>query len=100
MPRLLLIDDDEQLAELASRLGVSRSDLSHVVNAELGVNFATLISEHRVAEAARLLQDPACDHLTIDAIGYQSGFRSRSAFYSAYKQIRGETPRQTRRSRS
>jgi AraC-like DNA-binding protein len=102
-----LLEDDKpflneslSLAEVATRLGVSRSDLSNVVNTRLGVNFSTLISRYRVAEASRILGDPAFDHLTIDAIGYQAGFRSRSAFYGSYKQITGETPRQTRQKRS
>jgi AraC-like DNA-binding protein len=66
----------------------------------LGTNFSALLNRYRVEEACRLRGDPAFDHLTIDAIGYQAGFQSRSTFYSAFKQIRGETPGQTRRRRS
>jgi AraC-like DNA-binding protein len=94
------LNESLSLVEVAARLGVSRSDLSHVVNTRLGVNFSTLISRYRVAEASRLLGDPAFDHLTVDAIGYQAGFRSRSAFYGSYKHLTGETPRQTRQKRS
>lgn len=94
------LNESVSLAEVANRLGISRSHLSQAVNARLGTNFSALLNRYRVEEACRLLGDPAFDHLTIDAIGYQAGFQSRSTFYSAFKQIRGETPGQTRRRRS
>ena len=102
--RLLLLMDREKpfmnenlnLAELASRLAVPRAHVSQVINANLESNFPEFLNEYRVREAIRLLKDPASSHLTIEAIGYEVGFRSRSGFYSAFKRITGETPTQTR----
>ena len=102
--RLLLIMDRDKpfmnenlnLAELASRLAVPRAHLSQVINTNLGKSFPQLLNEYRVREAARLLGDGDVAHLTLEAIGYEVGFRSRSGFYSAFKRITGETPAQVR----
>ena len=90
-------NEDFNLSELASRLSIPRAHLSQVVNGNLGSSFPELLNQYRVREATRLLGDAATEHLTIEAIGYEVGFRSRSGFYSAYKRIANETPAQTRK---
>ena len=90
------LNENLNLAELASRLAIPRVHLSQVVNANLGTSFPQLLNEYRVREAMRLFKDPELAHLTIEAIGYEAGFRSRSGFYSAFKHIMGETPAQAR----
>jgi AraC-like DNA-binding protein len=90
------LNENLNLADLATRLKVSRAHLSQVVNAGLGSNFSDFLSRYRVEEAERLFADPDLQHLTIEAIGYEVGFRSRSAFHSAFKRARGETPARAR----
>lgn len=85
-------DEQFNLADLAARLGVPRAHLSQVINAEIGSSFPQWLNAYRVREAARLLTDPALAHLTIEAIGYEVGFRSRSGFHSAFRRITGQTP--------
>lgn len=90
------LNENVNLSELATRLAVPRAHLSQVINANLESTVPQLLNEHRVAEALRLLGDPAYAHLTLEAIGYEVGFRSRSGFYGAFKRITGETPAQAR----
>jgi AraC-like DNA-binding protein len=90
------LNENLNLADMAARLKVSRSELSQVVNGSVGCSFSELLSRYRVREAERVLGDPRLRHLTIEAIGYEAGFRSRSAFHSAFKREKGETPAQFR----
>lgn len=94
------LNESLNLADLAARLRVPRAHLSQVVNTHVASNFADFLSRYRVDEAERLLADPAWSHLTVEAIGYEVGFRSRSAFHSAYKRLRGETPASARKNLS
>lgn len=91
------LNENLNLADMAARLKVSRSHLSQVVNDEMGCNFSDLLAQYRVQEADRLLADLGSRHLTVEDVAYAVGFRSRSAFHSAFKRIRDETPGQARR---
>ena len=89
-------NENLNLAELAARLKLPRSHLSQIINQDLGTNFSEFLSGYRVKEATRLLVDPDCTHLTVEAIGYEVGFRSRSGFHGTFKRITGRTPAQAR----
>ncbi|MEM7352440.1 MAG: helix-turn-helix domain-containing protein [Acidobacteriota bacterium] len=93
------LDVDLDQASVAATLGLSRHHLSQLVNQSFGTNFNDFVNRYRVDEAAALLRDPANDRLTIEAIGRRAGFRSRSAFYEAYRRHVGESPSSTRRGR-
>lgn len=80
----------ERLAELA---GSRQKHVSQVINEKRGCNFNTFVNEFRVGEACRRISDAgAYGHLTLDAISQEVGFRSRSTFVNAFKQITGLTP--------
>jgi AraC-like DNA-binding protein len=82
---------DLTLRELARELDTQPNHLSRAVN-ETGESFPDLLARHRVEEAKRLLADRGLDHLTVDALGARAGFRSRSAFYEAFRRHTGVTP--------
>jgi AraC-like DNA-binding protein len=90
------MNENMNFAELASRLGIPRAHLSQVINTNLKTNFPSLVNEYRVREAEKLLGDPAWAHLSVEGVGYEVGFGSRSGFHGAFKKITGETPAQTR----
>jgi AraC-like DNA-binding protein len=95
----LFLRPDLDLETTARHLGIGRTRLSQIVNQGLGTSFNDLVNRYRVAEAQRLLDDPALDHLTIQAIGERAGFSARSAFYAAFRQHTGTTPGRVRRRR-
>ena len=70
------------------------------MNDELGSTFPDLLIQYRVQEADRIFADASRQHLTIEDVAYAVGFKSRSAFHSAYKRLRQETPGQARRNLS
>ncbi len=85
------------LDELAAELGVPRTHLSQVVNERFGQSLTDLLGRYRMRESERLLGDTSLAHLTIEAIARRSGFKSRSAFYEAFRRRHGVTPSEFRR---
>lgn len=86
----LFTNPDLKLSEVARRLGVSNHELSKLINDNLDKNFTELINEYRIEEAKQLLTSNSL--YTIEAIGNQSGFNSKSAFYKAFKKVTNTTP--------
>ncbi|MEO0899259.1 MAG: helix-turn-helix domain-containing protein [Bacteroidota bacterium] len=78
------------LSTTAKTLCVPKHILSQYVNESLGKSFSTFINEHRIEKAKEFLQTKT--KLTIEGIGYESGFNSKSTFFTAFKKITGQTP--------
>ncbi|HVS93431.1 MAG TPA: ABC transporter permease [Mucilaginibacter sp.] len=85
-------DPDLSLASLAETLGLTTHELSRVLNTVLKKSFNDFINEYRVQDAARKMQDPAFDHITLLGIAYESGFNSQTSFNRIFKQITGKSP--------
>ena len=84
--------EDASLSGLAAALNLAPNYLSQSINSQLSQNFNEFINAHRVEEAKKRLLDSAYQHLSIAGIGNSVGFRSKSAFYSAFKKYTGSTP--------
>jgi len=85
-------DPDLTLNALAEKLGLTPHELSRIINTALKKNFHEFISEYRVTEVARKMQNPAHDHLTLLGIAYDSGFNSKSTFNRIFKEVTGKSP--------
>ncbi|MEM1358228.1 MAG: helix-turn-helix domain-containing protein [Bacteroidota bacterium] len=86
----LFLQSDLKLEDLAQAVGSSSHQLSQVLNDNLGQSFASYVRTYRVEHAqARMLID---DHLTLEAIGLEAGFGSKSSFYTAFREVVGTTP--------
>lgn len=83
-------DADLNLELLASRLGVSKHFLSQMLNHNLKRTFHQFINEYRIKEACHLLLEKT--PYSVEAIGYEVGFRSKSAFFATFKRFNGTTP--------
>ena len=85
-------DPELSLSLLAEKLDLSPHELSRIVNTVLKKSFNDFISEFRVAEVIRKMQDPAYDHITLLGIAYDAGFNSRTTFHRIFKQLTGKSP--------
>jgi AraC-like DNA-binding protein len=81
---------DLKLHDLSKEIQVSGHQLSALLNDHLGKNFTTYINEWRIAEACKMMVTD--QHLTLEAIGYEVGFNSKSTFFAAFKKVKGVTP--------
>jgi AraC-like DNA-binding protein len=86
------LDPQFSVFSIAVALGVSETQVNHAIKNGMQTSFVKLRTELRVAHAINLLQSITKEHLTIEAIGAQSGFKTRSNFYMAFKEITGQTP--------
>lgn len=86
------------LASLAAEVGISSHQLSELVNTRLGMGFSRYIRECRVKAAQALLI--AAPAQSILSISMDTGFRSQSAFYAAFKEVTGQSPGDYRKTRS
>ena len=88
----LFVDPALSLAGLAAAVEATPHQVSTAINEEGGTTYHDLVNRCRVAEAKALLLDPANDRFTIEGIGLSAGFRSRSAFYDAFRRHEGVPP--------
>jgi AraC-like DNA-binding protein len=79
-----------KLNDIAKELNITSHKLSQLLNDNLGKSFALFINECRTTEAKKLLKEN--NQFTLEAIGFEAGFSSKSTFYATFKKITGQTP--------
>ena len=85
------LNPDLNMDVLSEAIGIPKYQITEVLNTELGKNFFRFINSYRVDEVVRQLSAPQLKY-SIEAIGYECGFSSKSSFYTVFKKITGETP--------
>ena len=86
------------LSKLALAMEIHPYQLTQLIKQQYHCTYTNYVNCYRVATAKKLLSDPQWDHLTIEAIGQEAGFKSRSAFYRVFKNIVNQTPAAFKRS--
>jgi AraC-like DNA-binding protein len=87
--KALYLDPNLSLSNLAQALSVSTNYLSQAINDQLQVNFFDYVNGYRIRHSLPLLaQSPK----TVLEIAMDSGFNSKSAFYTAFRKHQGMTP--------
>lgn len=76
---------------LAEALGVPKHQLTEVLNSDMRKNFFRFVNEFRVEAVKEKLKHNK-RNFSVEAIGYECGFNSKSTFYTVFKQITGVTP--------
>ncbi len=87
-----------KLNDIAKVLHISSHKLSQLLNDNLGKNFALFINEYRVEDAKKLLQKN--NQFTLESIGFEAGFSSKSTFYATFKKLIGKTPAEFKKQNS
>ncbi len=87
-----------KLEELAKMNNMSRHLLSRVLNEQFEGGFARYINTHRVNEAKNLIK--VRHELSLEGIGFEAGFSSKSAFFEAFRKITNQTPSAFKQSQS
>jgi len=85
-------DPNLGLDSVASKLKISSNYLSQLVNKLTGKNFADYINTFRVEDAKLKLRNTNFINYTIVGIALESGFNSKSTFYSSFKKMTGISP--------
>jgi AraC-like DNA-binding protein len=83
-------NEDLSLNSLAAEIGLTGHQLSELINSRLGMGFSRYVRERRVEAAKALLLSAPSQ--SILSVSLDTGFRSQSAFYAAFKELTGQSP--------
>ena len=87
------LNPDLNMSFLSGHLDIPKHHLTEVLNTEIGKNFFTFVNEYRVEAVKKLLAEKG--HLySIESIGFDCGFSSKSSFFTVFKKMTGLTPMQ------
>ena len=90
------LNPDLSLLELANSLGVTKEDLSQVINEQLDLNFKNFLNKYRIEEAKKKLLDPKENQFVLMKIALDVGFNSKSVFNASFKKFTGLSPSEYR----
>ncbi len=88
------LNQELSLAELATLIGTTDKKLSTLLNQNLQTNFYDHINSFRIAAFKKEVTEGKLEHLSIVGLALQSGFKSKSSFYRAFKKETGMSPSQ------
>ncbi len=78
------------LGDLAKEINTPSHQLSQILNDNVGKSFTTYINEYRIEEACNLILTD--DRLSLEGVGYEVGFNSKSTFFATFKKFKNTTP--------
>lgn len=90
----IYLDSELNIGKVADTILVSRHELTEVLNSVLQKNFYQFVNEYRVEAVKKMLSNPGSNNISIEAIGFDCGFNSKSTFFSVFKGITRMTPAQ------
>ena len=70
--------------DIATRLEISEGSLSQIINQDINKSVIQFVNDYRIEAAKSLLQNPIFNKYSVEAIGMEAGFKSKSAFYNAF----------------
>jgi AraC-like DNA-binding protein len=83
---------DFSLHDISLAVNIPRIRVTTCFNKELNTSFPTYRNKLRVANAISLLRRGAHLNTSIEGVAQRSGFKSKSIFYTAFKEEYGVTP--------
>ncbi len=92
----LYVDDEINLDKLATRLKVSRHQLSQALNERAQLNFFEYIHSLRIEEAKQLLKNTSKKEFNIIEVAYKVGYANKVTFNNTFKKHTGMTPSEYR----
>lgn len=88
------LQKDFKAHDVALYLNVPAHHISYCFSVCFEESFSQLKTRYRIDYAIRLLKEGVAGEMTIEAIGQQAGFASKSSFFTAFKESTGVTPQQ------
>lgn len=92
LTNLFYLNSELTLKSLADNLNIHPNILSKVINDGLDKNFSDFVNEYRVNAIIDRLHSGNYDHITLLGISFECGFNSKTTFNRAFKNIKGITP--------
>jgi len=89
------LDPDFNMDTLSQLSGFPKHQITEVLSTEIKQNFFLFVNTYRVEAVKKHLQNKN-NHYSIEAIGYECGFNSKSTFFTIFKKFTDKTPSQYR----
>ena len=86
------LDQNLTLHSFAKEIQISARTISSCINQNLGLNFNEWVNGYRVDRALEIIHSDSKNQLSIKGIGFDAGFKSRSAMYAAFRKKFGHSP--------
>lgn len=86
------LNPELNLIDLSNALGMSRSQVSQLINTGLGKNFNDYINQFRVSAVQEMLRAGRQEELSLLGIAYDCGFNSKATFNRVFKKLTGTSP--------
>jgi AraC-like DNA-binding protein len=86
------LDESLTLSDLAAKINLTDKRLSELLNKHLKINFYDFINHYRIEAFKDKVIDDSYAHLTLLALAYESGFKSKTSFNRVFKQRTGLSP--------
>ena len=80
-----------KVSDLAKAINIPDYRLSQILNEHHKMNFPSYINTFRINKAKQLILQTDIN-LSLEGIGYECGFNSKSTFFSTFKKMTGLTP--------
>jgi AraC-like DNA-binding protein len=84
---------DLTMHQLAKDINTNTSYLSRIIQGTYSMNFPAFLNIKRINEAKSILENGENDNQTINAISKKCGYKNKSTFNKAFKNIVGLTPK-------
>jgi len=95
---LFYLNSELTLKSLADNLTIHPNVLSKIINDGIDKNFSDFINEYRVNAIIEKLHNDNYNHITLLGISYECGFNSKTTFNRVFKNLKGVTPIQYKKS--
>ena len=81
------------LQDLSRLLHTSPHQISSLINTHYGLNFTEFINDHRIQYVKEKLKNRSnFEQVTIESLGFEAGFSSKSTFFSVFRKHTGLSP--------
>lgn len=84
--------------DMADLLGVTKHQLSQLINQKTGRNFYEFVNQYRIEEFKEKVKAGEADQLSLLGLAFDCGFNSKSTFNHIFKKVTGNTPSEYRKS--
>jgi len=100
MSRILAVMEDPEIYcdpsltvdKLASLTQSNHSYISQAIKNSSYKNYRAFVNSYRIRDAQRFFMEPDAERYTIEYISEKVGYKSRSVFYDAFKEVTGVSP--------
>jgi AraC-like DNA-binding protein len=96
----LFLDPRCNVNTIASATEMTPKKLSDCIKNNTNATFLDYINQIRIEKSKKYLSNPNYYYYTIETIGLECGFNSKSAFYSSFKKFTNQTPTEFRQENS